>query len=213
MGKVAVSMLSADFGHLENECRMVNSSCAEWFHLDIMDGVFVPNLSYGFPVIKAIARYARKPMDAHLMTVQPANHYARCKEIGIEWLTVHYEACTHLHRDIQQIHALGMKAGVAINPATPVHLLDSTLPYADMILIMSVNPGYGGQQFIGETYGKINQLTQMRRKGSFFPDVNWFIFPYVWKNKPIDTNAPGKGSFFPDSGRRGCFFRKCNSFV
>ena len=164
MGKVAVSMLSADFGHLENECRMVNSSCAEWFHLDIMDGVFVPNLSYGFPVIKAIARYARKPMDAHLMTVQPANHYARCKEIGIEWLTVHYEACTHLHRDIQQIHALGMKAGVAINPATPVHLLDSTLPYADMILIMSVNPGFGGQQFIGETYGKINQLTQMRRE-------------------------------------------------
>ena len=127
MGKVSVSMLSADFGHLAQSCQMVNESAAWGFHLDIMDGVFVPNISYGFPIIEAIALYAKKPLDAHLMTVEPWRYYERYKKIGIDWLTVHYEACPHLNRDLQEIRRLGMNAGVSINPATPVSVLEQAV--------------------------------------------------------------------------------------
>ncbi|HHV39810.1 MAG TPA: ribulose-phosphate 3-epimerase [Bacteroidales bacterium] len=164
MGKVSVSMLSADFGHLAQSCQMVNESAAWGFHLDIMDGVFVPNISYGFPIIEAIALYAKKPLDAHLMTVEPWRYYERYKKIGIDWLTVHYEACPHLNRDLQEIRRLGMKAGVSINPATPVSVLEQAVYYADLVLIMSVNPGFGGQAFIESSYEKIEQLCRMREE-------------------------------------------------
>jgi ribulose-phosphate 3-epimerase len=161
MGKVSVSMLSADFSHLARSCNMVNESPAWGFHLDIMDGVFVPNISYGFPVIEAIAKHAKKPLDAHLMVVEPSRYYQRYKDSGIDWLTVHYEACPHLNRDLQEIRRLGMKAGIALNPATPVSLLDQAIYYADLVLIMSVNPGFGGQAFIESSYEKIEQLNRM----------------------------------------------------
>lgn len=164
MGKVSVSMLSADFSHLARSCNMVNESPAWGFHLDIMDGVFVPNISYGFPVIEAIAKLAKKPLDAHLMVVEPSRYYQRYKDSGIDWLTVHYEACPHLNRDLQEIRRLGMKAGIALNPATPVSLLDQAIYYADLVLIMSVNPGFGGQAFIESSYEKIEQLNRMRNE-------------------------------------------------
>jgi ribulose-phosphate 3-epimerase len=164
MGKVSVSMLSADFSHLARSCNMVNESPAWGFHLDIMDGVFVPNISYGFPVIEAIAKHAKKPLDAHLMVVEPSRYYQRYKDSGIDWLTVHYEACPHLNRDLQEIRRLGMKAGIALNPATPVSLLDQAIYYADLVLIMSVNPGFGGQAFIESSYEKIEQLNRMRNE-------------------------------------------------
>jgi len=143
---------------------MVNESPAWGFHLDIMDGVFVPNISYGFPVIEAIAKHAKKPLDAHLMVVEPSRYYQRYKDSGIDWLTVHYEACPHLNRDLQEIRRLGMKAGIALNPATPVSLLDQAIYYADLVLIMSVNPGFGGQAFIESSYEKIEQLNRMRNE-------------------------------------------------
>jgi len=143
---------------------MVNESPAWGFHLDIMDGVFVPNISYGFPVIEAIAKLAKKPLDAHLMVVEPSRYYQRYKDSGIDWLTVHYEACPHLNRDLQEIRRLGMKAGIALNPATPVSLLDQAIYYADLVLIMSVNPGFGGQAFIESSYEKIEQLNRMRNE-------------------------------------------------
>lgn len=164
MGILSVSMLAADFGHLAQSCAFVNESPAQWVHLDVMDGVFVPNISYGFPVMAAIAKHSTKVLDAHLMVINPQQYYVRCKELGISWLTVHYEACPHLHRDIQQIHQLGMKAGVAINPATPVCILQNIVAFADMILIMSVNPGFGGQQFIEESLAKIEELRALRDK-------------------------------------------------
>jgi len=158
---IAPSMLSADFGRLDEHVEMINSSEADWFHLDIMDGVFVPNISYGFPVIGAIAKKARKPMDAHLMIVNPDIHLEKFADLGVEYLSVHYEACTHLHRSIQKIKSLGMKAGVALNPHTPVENLVDILPDADFILIMSVNPGYGGQSFIENSLVKIEKLKKM----------------------------------------------------
>ncbi|NLA15702.1 MAG: ribulose-phosphate 3-epimerase [Bacteroidales bacterium] len=171
MGKVSVSMLSADFGHLADACRMVNESPAWGFHLDIMDGVFVPNISYGFPVIEAIASHAKKPLDAHLMTVEPSRYYTRYKEAGINWLTVHYETCPHLNRDLQEIRRLGMKAGVALNPATPVGLLEQAIYQADLVLVMSVNPGFGGQAFIETSFEKVEQLDNMRKE----KDLNFLI--------------------------------------
>ncbi len=164
MGKVSVSMLSANFGNLAQSCQMVNESAAWGYHLDIMDGVFVPNISYGFPVIEAIASYAKKPLDAHLMTVEPWRYYEQYRKVGIDWLTVHYEACPHLNRDLQEIRRLGMKAGVSINPATPVSVLEQAVYYADLVLIMSVNPGFGGQAFIETSYEKIEQLCRMREE-------------------------------------------------
>jgi len=158
---IAPSMLSADFGHLCDDVQMVNESEADWFHLDIMDGVFVPNISYGFPVIKYIKKFAKKPLDIHLMIVQPERYIGRFKEYGADLLSVHYEACTHLNRTIQLIKSEGMKAGVVLNPHTHVTLLEDIIDSLDYVLIMSVNPGYGGQQFIENTYNKIKKLKNL----------------------------------------------------
>lgn len=158
---VAPSMLSANFGNLDKDVEMVNSSEAGWFHLDIMDGVFVPNISYGFPVVKAIAKKTNKPLDAHLMIVEPDKYISQFKDLGVEWLSVHYEACTHLHRTIQSIHNLGMKAGVALNPHTSATLLEDVLCDLDFVCLMSVNPGFGGQSFIEHSTCKIKRLKEM----------------------------------------------------
>ena len=158
---IAPSMLSADFGNLAQQVDMVNKSDADLIHLDIMDGVFVPNISYGFPVVKAIAGTAVKPLDAHLMIVDPDRYFDNFMNLGVEYLSVHYEACTHLHRSLQRIKNLGMKAGVALNPHTPAHLLSEIVTEADFILIMSVNPGFGGQSFIENTYHKLGKIKEI----------------------------------------------------
>lgn len=158
---IAPSLLSADFGHLADDIQMINGSQADWFHIDIMDGNFVPNLSYGFPVLKAVQKYAEKPLDMHLMILDPDRYIPQFRDHGAEIITVHYEACTHLHRSLQLIHSTGARAGIALNPHTPVHLLEDILPEADLVLIMSVNPGFGGQQFIKSTLSKICKLTDM----------------------------------------------------
>ncbi len=161
---ISPSFLSADFTNLEKEINRMNKSEADWFHLDIMDGVFVPNITFGMPVIKQIKKHAQKPLDVHLMIVQPERYIEDFQKAGADILTVHYEACTHLHRTIQQIKDTGMKAGVSLNPHTPVHLLEDILNDVDMILLMSVNPGFGGQKFIKNTYKKINQLKVLAEK-------------------------------------------------
>ena len=158
---VSPSLLAADFGKLESEIQMINRSDADWLHLDIMDGVFVPNISFGFPVIKAIKKIAAKPLDVHLMIIDPDRYLRRFCDAGANNLTVQYEACTHLHRTVTEIRNLGMKAGVALNPHTPVFLLKNILPYIDIVLIMTVNPGFGGQLFIKESYNKITELRKM----------------------------------------------------
>ncbi|MGB5376564.1 ribulose-phosphate 3-epimerase [Muriicola sp.] len=159
--KIAPSLLAADFGNLQKDIEMVNQSEAAWHHLDIMDGLFVPNISYGMPVVKAIAKFAKKPLDAHLMIVDPDRYIQTFADLGVYLLTVHYEACTHLHRTIQAIKSSGMKAGVALNPHTNVELLKNIIGDLDLVLIMSVNPGFGGQSFIPNTYDKIRTLKQM----------------------------------------------------
>lgn len=161
---IAPSMLSADFANLKRDIEMINSSNADIFHLDIMDGVFVPNISYGFPVIKSIAKYAQKPLDAHLMIVNPDRYIEEFCKIGVEYLSVHIEACTHLHRTLQNISSFGVKAGVAINPHTPVSSLEEIIDFAHFILVMSVNPGFGGQSFIETSYRKINQIKELTTK-------------------------------------------------
>ncbi len=155
---IATSLLSADFLNLEKDIEMVNASTADWFHLDIMDGMFVPNISFGFPVIEKIAKKARKPLDVHLMILDPDRYIGRFKKAGAYIISVHYEACNHLHRTVHAIRDLGAKAGVVLNPHTPVHLLDEIIRDVDMILIMSVNPGFGGQKFIEHSIPKIEQL-------------------------------------------------------
>ncbi len=160
---IAPSMLSADFANIQHDVEMINNSQADWFHIDVMDGMFVPNISFGFPVIKAIKKYAKKPMDVHLMIVEPDRYLQNFKDAGADTLTVHLEACTHLHRTIQAIKALGMKAGVAINPHTSVNLLSEILADIDLVCVMTVNPGFGGQSFIEKTYSKIAQLNEMIR--------------------------------------------------
>ncbi len=154
-------MLSANFGQLDREIDMINRSKADWFHLDVMDGLFVPNISFGMPIIQHIASKAVKPLDVHLMIVQPERYLKEFQQVGSNILTVHYEAVTHLHRCIQEIKSLGMKAGVSLNPHSPVHLLESILPELDLVLIMSVNPGFGGQKFIPHTLKKIEVLREM----------------------------------------------------
>lgn len=164
---VSPSLLAADFLNLGKDVRMVNKSLADWIHCDIMDGMFVPNISFGLPVIEQISKIAEKPLDVHLMIMDPDRYLQRFLDAGANILTVQYEACTHLHRTVSEIRRLGMKAGVAINPHTPVALLQNILPYIDMVLIMTVNPGFGGQSFIPESYNKIRELSGMIEKGGF----------------------------------------------
>lgn len=161
---IAPSILSADFANLQSDIEMINHSDADWFHVDVMDGVFVPNISFGFPVISAIKHHAKKPLDVHLMIVDPDRYLQQFKDAGAAILTVHYEACTHLHRTIAAIHELGMKAGVAINPHTPISVLEDILPQLDLVCIMSVNPGFGGQKFIENTYQKITKLRALAKQ-------------------------------------------------
>ena len=157
-------MLASDFGNLNSEVEMVNKSQADWFHLDVMDGVFVPNISFGIPIIKSIKKVANKPLDVHLMITDPDRYITKFKEVGADILTVHYEACNHLDRTIFTIKSQNMKAGVAINPHTSINLLEDVLGEVDLICIMSVNPGFGGQKFIERTYSKIEKLYKIKQK-------------------------------------------------
>ena len=164
---VSPSLLSADFLNLGKDVEMLNNSEADWFHLDIMDGVFVPNISYGLPIIEQINKKATKTLDVHLMIVNPDNYVEKFAKVGADYLTVHYEACTHLHRTIQNIKANGMKAGVSLNPHTPVALLEDVIAELDLVLLMSVNPGFGGQSFIENTISKTQKLRELiKEKGS-----------------------------------------------
>lgn len=171
---IAPSVLAADFANLQRDIEMINNSQADWFHIDIMDGVFVPNISYGMPVLEAINKHAKKTLDVHLMIVDPDRYIKTFKELGTDILTVHIEASTHLHRTIQAIKAEGMKAGVALNPHTPISLLEDIINDIDLVLIMSVNPGFGGQSFIENTYSKVEKLKELitRKNASAIIEVD-----------------------------------------
>ena len=158
---IAPSILAADFTNLQQEIEIINSSEADWIHCDIMDGVFVPNLSFGLPVVQAVRKYARKPLDVHLMMVEPERYLEKFRDAGAYQLTVHQEACIHLHSTLHEIKRLGMKAGVALNPHTPVSTLEDIIADLDLVLIMTVNPGFGGQQFISQSYAKIRKLRKL----------------------------------------------------
>lgn len=164
---IAPSVLAADFANLQRDIEMINNSAADWFHIDIMDGVFVPNISFGMPVLEAITKHAKKTIDVHLMIVDPDRYIKTFKDLGATILTVHFEACTHLHRTLQAIKSEGMKAGVALNPHTNIDLLEDVIKDIDMVCLMSVNPGFGGQSFIENTYSKIEKLkTLITKKGA-----------------------------------------------
>lgn len=164
--KISPSLLSADFNNLERDVTMLNESVADYIHLDIMDGVFVPNISFGFPVIKAVQKVATKPLDVHLMIINPQNYISQVRDCGAEFMNVHQEACIHLHRTVQAIKNAGMKAGVTINPSTPVSSLEDIITEVDMVLIMSVNPGFGGQSFIPNSVKKVLQLKELILKSN-----------------------------------------------
>tara|TARA_B100000131_G_scaffold322600_1_gene377154 strand:- start:104 stop:748 length:645 start_codon:yes stop_codon:yes gene_type:complete len=170
--KIAPSILAADFGNLDKDCTMVNKSQADWFHIDVMDGVFVPNISFGIPVIKSIKKVAEKPLDVHLMIVDPDRYIHKFKSVGADILTVHYEACTHLHRTIHKIKDEGMKAGVALNPHTSVDSIKDVLADLDLVCIMSVNPGFGGQSFINNTYSKVRELAALKKQNNFLIEID-----------------------------------------
>ncbi len=161
MALIAPSLLSADFANLERDTQMINTSNADWFHVDVMDGMFVPNISFGFPVIKAVKKHCKKPLDVHLMIVDPDRYIQQFRDAGADYISVHLEACPHLHRTLQLIKSTGAKAGVAINPHTPVSLLRDVLHDIDLVCMMSVNPGFGGQKFIEHTYSKVSELREM----------------------------------------------------
>lgn len=163
---IAPSVLSADFGNLQRDCEMINQSDAGWYHVDVMDGVFVPNISFGFPVMNVLKKHATKTLDVHLMIVEPDRYIQRFAEAGSAVLTVHYEACTHLHRSLAEIKKYGMKAGVALNPHTPVSNLKDIIQDCDLVLVMSVNPGFGGQAFIENTYRKVSELKELILKNN-----------------------------------------------
>lgn len=168
---VAPSILASDFANLQSEITMINESDADWIHVDVMDGVFVPNISFGFPVINAVKKHAKKPLDVHLMIVQPERYIEQFRAAGAEIISVHIEACTHLHRTIEQIKQTGAKAGVAVNPHTPVSLLSEIISDIDLVCLMSVNPGFGGQKFIQNTYSKIRELAEMIAKKNAKVDI------------------------------------------
>jgi ribulose-phosphate 3-epimerase len=188
--KIAPSVLSADFGNLQRDIEMINKSQADWFHVDIMDGVFVPNISFGFPVMNALKKHAKKPLDVHLMIVNPDQYISRFAEAGAHVLSVHIEACPHLHRSLQAIQQAGMKAGVAINPHTNVNQLEDVMENIDLVCLMSVNPGFGGQKFIENTFRKIEQLKNMQSKHqvSFEIEIDGGVTTDNYK-KLIDVGA------------------------
>ena len=188
--KIAPSILSADFGQLERDIQMINQSQADWFHVDVMDGVFVPNISFGFPVMQTLKQHAQKPLDVHLMIVDPDRYITRFAEYGTAELTVHIEACSHFHRTLQAIKAAGMKAGVAVNPHTNVNQLSDVLGDLDLVCLMSVNPGFGGQSFIENTYRKIEQLKTMQAQQgvSFEIEIDGGVTLSNYK-RLIDTGA------------------------